>query len=271
MPSRESAIRHALAKLLTPLVRLLLRNGVAFAEFAEVARKVYVDVAASDFSVPGRKQTHSRIAVLTGIHRREVTRLREIEQGDEPPTRKRNRAARVISGWMNDPDFCDNGKPKPLGVVDEFADLVRRHGGDIPPRSVLDEMLRVGAVERSDDDRLSLRLEAYSPVRGDSDWFAMFGECAADLLGTLDHNFVHPREASRLQLAVCYDNIPEQLITNVRSVSQERSMEFLQDLNAFMRTQDKDCNDELQASRRVRAGVGLYYFEQPFEEDNGKS
>ncbi|MGB0865225.1 MAG: DUF6502 family protein [Granulosicoccaceae bacterium] len=265
MITRELAIRQALARLLKPLIRLLLRNGIAFAEFAEVARKAYVDVAAEDFAVPGRKQTHSRIAVLTGIHRREVNRLREMEEAAAPPTRKRNRAARVIAGWLDDPDFSIGEQPKELSIAEDFTELVRRHGGDIPARAVLDELLRVGAIERSGEESVKLVVEVFSSVGGDVDWFALLGESTADLLSTLDHNFAHSRETSRLQLTVAYDHIPDEALQTVRTVSHERSMAFLHELNRFFRTQDKDSNADLSGEGRHRAGIGLYYFEHPVE------
>ena len=71
----ETVLQRAIQQLLRPLVRLLLRHSVSFAAFGEIARRVYVDVALKDFAIPGRKPSASRVAVLTGLTRKEVQRL----------------------------------------------------------------------------------------------------------------------------------------------------------------------------------------------------
>ena len=69
------ALRGALEQLLRPLCRLLLRHSVSFNAFADMAKRVYVDVALKDFSLPGKKPTESRVAVLSGLTRKEVHRI----------------------------------------------------------------------------------------------------------------------------------------------------------------------------------------------------
>ena len=75
----EQEIKHgildAYRRLLKPLIRILLRNGVGFDEFAEIGKAVYVDVASTEFKVPHRKMSQARIAILTGLTRKEVARL----------------------------------------------------------------------------------------------------------------------------------------------------------------------------------------------------
>jgi len=135
-------------------VRLLLRNGVAYADFSDVARRVFVEVASDDFGLPGRKQSVSRVSVLTGVNRKEVKRLLEEPEQNEAITKDNNRAARVVSGWMRDKDFQSgkgkSAKPKKLdwgnSLDGGFEDLVKRYSGDMTARAILDELLRVGAV-----------------------------------------------------------------------------------------------------------------------------
>ena len=49
--SQQQALFAAILKLLRPLVRILLRNGVPYGAFADIAKRVYVDVAAQEFGV----------------------------------------------------------------------------------------------------------------------------------------------------------------------------------------------------------------------------
>ncbi|MBI3775129.1 MAG: hypothetical protein HY273_06185, partial [Gammaproteobacteria bacterium] len=81
---RQQALFNAVAKLLRPLVRVLLRNGIPVAAFTDVAKHVYVDVAAQEFNVVGRKQTNSRVATITGLSRKEVKRIQAIEGIGDP-------------------------------------------------------------------------------------------------------------------------------------------------------------------------------------------
>src|SRR5512134_387979 len=85
MPDRLKQAAFASSRLLLrPVVRLLLRCGVTWKEFAELCKVVYVEVAAADFGRRGRPTNASRIAILTGLGRREVKRVREVleQHGD---------------------------------------------------------------------------------------------------------------------------------------------------------------------------------------------
>src|SRR5699024_175288 len=96
----DKAMSAAIKRLLYPLVKLLLRRKMPFGAFSDLAKQVYVDVADKEFSLEGRKQTVSRISVLTGLSRKEVKRVRELELAEDATVIARyNRAARVVAGW----------------------------------------------------------------------------------------------------------------------------------------------------------------------------
>src|SRR5512139_3152579 len=143
------AIAAAVTTLLRPLVRLLLRNGISYRTFSDIAKRVYVTVAAEEFGIPGRKQSKSRISILTGLSRKEVLRVSRLPSPDDLGAVERyNRAARVVGGWVRDPRFNPgSGQPMDLPFDGEgtcFGELVRIYSGDAPSRAVLDELLRVG-------------------------------------------------------------------------------------------------------------------------------
>src|SRR6201996_5091732 len=145
-----SAMGLALAKLLRPLVRLLLKHSFPYSAFESIAKRVYVETAMEDFALPGRKPSISRAAILTGLTRKDVNvLLAERSSPADASTAHYNRAARVLTAWVPEPRFAGpTGSPQPLPVdgPDGFGELVRLHGGDVPARAVLDELLRVGAV-----------------------------------------------------------------------------------------------------------------------------
>lgn len=166
MPTdRYNALRQALEGVLRPLVRVLIRSGVSFAEFAEVAKRLFVELAMRDMQIPGRKASVSRAAVLTGLSRKEVQRTLRESESQQAPGEQRNRAARVIEGWLNDPRFLDrDGRPRVLpatGDETSFAELVQQYGADVPPRAILDELVRVGAASVDAEGRVVLTDRRY--------------------------------------------------------------------------------------------------------------
>ena len=157
--SVKRGLLAAYTKLLRPLVRILLRHGVTYAELSEVAKTVYVRMAAQEFKVPGKKMSKARIAIVTGLTRKEVQRLTELDQQSEMPIKSSlSRIGRVLSGWHTDPEFTGPyGMPLEIRYDSDvpndstFTRLVQRYSGDMTPRAMLDELLRVGAVVETDE------------------------------------------------------------------------------------------------------------------------
>ena len=138
-----------MARLMRPLFRLLLRHGVPFGAFEELARRTYVDVAFADFGIGGKRPSASRVSILSGLSRKEVQRLAHEPLVPESDAGARyNRAARMLTGWVRDRDFCEeNGQPRALDPEGDlgFAGLVKRHSGDVPSRAILDELEAIGS------------------------------------------------------------------------------------------------------------------------------
>ena len=264
-------LQQTIKQLLRPVIRMMLRNDVAFSDLAEWLKRLYVDVAEKEFAVDGRKQTVARIAVLTGLNRKEVKRLLEEPLVQPGYQTRHNRAKRVISGWMNDADFQDNrGRTRHLDISDKesgFSALVKRYSGDIPPRAILDELLRVGVVEKLKNKKLKLKKHGYIPQANNEEMLKVLAEAGADLLTTMDHNLSQPAESSRLQLQVAYDNLPLESVEIFRSMSRDRALKLIQGLDQFLSTQDRDINPDSKGQGRYRAGMGVYYFQQELDND----
>lgn len=263
-------------KVLRPLVRLLLRNGVAYADFSTVARRVFVEVASEDFGLPGRKQSVSRVSVLTGVNRKEVKRLLDNPE-EKTEVKENNRAARVIGGWMRDDDFrLKSGKPKVLSWGDpdaegSFEELVKRYSGDMTARAILDELVRVGSVYfDKEKSKVSLTSHGYVPAASNEELIRLSGDSINDLLSTIDHNFSAETEPTRLQLAVAYDDVPASGVEHFQRLSTEKSLELLNTLDQFLSTQDRSVNPSIKGEGRYRTGLGIYYFEEPLVADSKK-
>lgn len=249
-----------------------MRNGMSFNAFYDIAKKVFVDVGLRDFGIPGKKQTVSRVAILTGLSRKEVQRI-VAEDGPEPDSvasERYNRAARVIAGWVRDPDFCDAaGEPLPLVLDGEgasFARLVRRHSGDVPARAILDELLHVGAIEQDGASRVRLLARAYIPRSSDVDKIDILGTDVADLVATIDHNLRHAGDDPRFQRKVMYDNVPREAAAAFRELSAAQAQALLEAMDKWLSQRDRDVNPEQSGTGRVRVGIGIYYFEESLEK-----
>lgn len=261
----KKAISSAVVHLLRPLIKILLRNGIPYGAFCELARWAYVDVASKDFSIPGKKQTISRVAILTGLSRKEVSRIQEISGPDDMGASDRyNRAVRVIGGWRNDPRFLDEtGAPLILpfeeGAVN-FSLLVKAHSGDVPARAVLDEMLRAGVVEL-DDGKIRLLNRGYIVRSGEIEKINILGTDAAELMSTIDHNLTCDGDGARLQRKISYDNIPDSVLDELRLAIRKKSEAFVESMDRLISRYDRDTNPSLRGEGRRKAGLGLYYFE----------
>ncbi len=264
-----NALASAVIRILRPLVRIFLRNGLPYGVFADLARWVYVDVARKEFGIAGRKQTDSRVSVITGLSRKEVRRLRQMT----PPTNteaaeRYNRAARVIAGWRRDADFhTKSGRPASLpldGEAMSFSRLVQRYSGDVPPRAILDELVQVGAVSHTRDGRLRLSAGAYLPAGDPTKLHNILGTDVALLIDTIDHN-TRPNTSPRLQRKVAYDNISTEALEKLRSMCGREGQRLLVKLDKALSREDRDANPDAGGTGRHYVGVGVYYFEQPVD------
>lgn len=265
----SQTLQLAVTQLLRPLFRLLLRNGMSFGVFEEIARKTFVDVAFREFSIPGKKPSISRASILSGLSRKEVQRL--IGESMQPPAaalESHNRAARVITGWVRDHDFLDSRRqPRPLKDKgpDSFETLVKHYSGDMPPRAVLDELLRVGAVKRREDGDIELLVRAYVPQKGTSEKLGILGTDVADLIATIDHNLQDGVTQPRFQRKVMYHNMAADVLPAFKQLSSAESQALLEKLDRWLSIQAEKPDMQSSANAKVRVGLGIYYVEEKIE------
>ena len=261
-------LQTALFKILKALARLVLRFGLSYQQFEELAKQAFVEVAEEEaFTLQGRKQTDSRIAVVTGLSRKEVKRLRSAEKYSEnmATPAQYNRAARVLNGWLRDRTYQDdNENPRVLPIEGDdlsFTRLVRAYGGDIPVRAVLDELVRVGAVIRLEHGYVRAMHPAYVVTDNAIDKLTILGTDVTLLLDTITHNLDCSSDKTYLQLKVSYDNLPAEALPLLRKIASEDGQTFLRQLNRWFMLRDRDANPEAQTGQgRYYAGVGIYFF-----------
>jgi hypothetical protein len=263
----QPTLKRAIASILRPLFRLLLRNGVSFGAFEALAKRVYLDVTMEEFNLPGRKPTISRASILSGLTRKEVQRLLALPLEDfTDAADPYHRGARVLTGWLRDPDFLDaKGEARLLDMDGErgFAGLVKRYSGDMPARAMLNELLHAGAVNVLTDGRLKLVTRGYVPKASPAEKIAILGSDVADLITTIDHNLEHGYDDPRFQRKVMYQRIPVEALPAFRKLSASHAQILLERLDAWLAEHDTDAPaaGEGASQPHARVGLGIYYFE----------
>jgi len=264
---QQKILFAAVRKLMRPLVRILLRNGVAYGALADAIRKCYVDVAFEDFSPQGKKQTVSRVSALTGLTRKEVKRLHELDDTDYEASQERyNRALRVISGWMNDRRFLDaKGKPVVLpleGAKQSFELLVRGYSGDIPTKAMLAMLEEAGSV-KSGQGKVRLIRHAYVPGRDDKDKIRILGTDVCELISTIDHNLTADPDNLLFQRKVSYGDINPDSLPGLKKLSFKKAQSLLEQLDREYAKHEQTDNDD----GGVSISLGIYYHEQKFPQE----
>jgi hypothetical protein len=259
MPTEQKLLQAA-RRILRPLVRILLRNGIASDALTELVRKTYVDVAHEEFGIDGKRQTLARISVITGLNRKEVARLLKLPPLDRSDELWWNRAAHVLASWLRDETFLDRkGDPLDLPFTGEgatFSELVRRHSGDMRPRAVADELLRIGAIEAV-DGKLRMTARGYVPGADAERIIEILGMDTAELMEAIDHNLQADPDDRLVQLKVLSDNVPARYQAEFNTYSGRLTRNLLEELARWLSERDAG-GDWSGDDERVVLGLGVY-------------
>ena len=251
-----------LARLLRPLVRLCIRAGMTFPALCQLLRELYVNVAEYDFALPGKEQTDSRVSLLTGIHRKEVSRLRGAGAPVNAVPAAVSRTGAIIARWLASPRFCDEaGAPLPLprstdGAGPSFEELVSSVTRDVRPRAVLDEWLDRRVVTIDQDDRIVLAEAAFIPQQGDDEKLYYFGRNLHDHLAAAAENVLGSKPAF-LERSVHYDGLSAELAERLEARSRELALEMLQRIN-----REAHAASETDRGGEHRWNCGVYVFRE---------
>ena len=270
----QRQILGAFLVILRPLARILLRFGIGFREFAEMAKLAFVDVASSDYGLRGRPTNISRVAVMTGLTRKEVKRLRDkLEGGEDKVAVRTTPLCEVLHKWHADDEYLDqSGRPATLpfaGEVRSFTQLVRRFGGDIPPGAMRTELKRVGAVEEDKDGNLTVIRRSVTPSGRHENLIAALAHSAYPLLTTIAHNINTDSQDERwAQFTAFTQSVKNSDVRRVRRISFDRLVEVSESFDdlfmAYESLHEADNDDD----RRNTIAVGVFYFEDTNGSDD---
>ena len=265
MASRElrTRILDALGRLLEPIVLLLLKSGITWKEFADLAKVKFVQVATKEFGIRGRPTNASRVAILTGIDRRDVRKLRVLtaEQPVVVAPGFMSKPTQVLDGWFHDPNFrTASGEPRDLQVsegVDSFAALVRRYTPGIPHVAMIKELRAVSAIEELPDGRVRALKRNYIPRELADNQIRLWGSVLQDVGTTLEHNLMRkPSERPRFERRALSLTVEGSALPEFEAFLAAEGQALLERIDDWLAAHQADLSTSARAP--LRLGVGVY-------------
>ncbi len=264
MSDGKKSATAALQLLFRPIARIMLRAGVNWRERAEVCKAPYVEVATEDFGIRGRPTNISRVAILTGLTRREVSRLRTLLQEADPEMFNRmNYATRVLSGWYQDEEFLDaDGRPAPLprdGGTPSFESLCGKYSGDVAATTMLKELKHVGAIAEDASGALTAKMRYYMPDMMDPVRMLSSGSVLEDMGYTVAYNLHRSdKEPGRFERRATNTRMPASKVPEFRRFIEREGQAFLVVVDAWLSEHEIDDGDDNDS---IRLGLGAYWIE----------
>jgi len=265
MSSQPTLVLERVLRVLQPLVRLLLRNGVTYTVFTAALKRSFLDAARQELAGRGMAQTDSAVSLLSGVHRRDVRSLtRDAGTARSAAPAPLGLAAQVVARWMNDPEFLDaQGASRPLpksGAAGSFDALVAGVSRDVRPRAVLEELLRLGVVH---DGEAGITLEGsgFAPRQGFEEMSWLFAQNLHDHAAAAVANL--QGESNFLEQAVFVDELTAASAEHLREVSvQAWRAAFKTVMQEAQQRFDADQTQAGPGQRRHRARFGVYFYSE---------
>jgi len=270
---------NALNRIIGPLARLCIRQKISNSELEEMIRLAFVEAALTNHQNGETEITNNRIGVLTGLNRKEVSRLKSIldEGGSGLAKMPPSRTQKIVNGWMNDKEFRDSKKrPRTLPILNRkdgveygsFKALVNRYGSDLRYLGILQEMLIDKVVESDDKEHITLVNHAYIPHKNEIEKVGTAAKHVADLFNTALYNLDQKEvETKRYQRQVAYSQIDERYAGELEELIKLNAQELLEMLAAELNKKRKQSKRTSNGKKKT-IGFGVYYIEKDLDNDN---
>lgn len=262
------ALLDAARALLKPLAELAIARGLHHADLDELMREAFVDAALAAHPDVTPHRAVSRVSTATGLHRREVTRLLQREETAAP---RRSPATQVFTRWLSDPAWHEGGTPVPSiprqGPGRSFETLAQTVTKNVHPRSLLEELVRLGLVRLDDaGEHVELISERFAPA-GDEP--RMLGFVAANVGDHLQASVANVLSASppHLEQALFADELSHVSLELLRPLVREQWQQVLRNLAPQVQALiDDDQAQGRTQDQRVRVGLYSFHTQMPPSE-----
>ena len=270
------ALLSAISQLLKPLVRLLIYFQINYPFIAQLLKSIYLHVAAESFPVEGKRLTDSRLSLLTGVHRKDVRRLRYEENYlAAAESKPGSLSAQVIASWLSLPEYSnENGEARPLHRLaasgepsfESLVEYVSRQ--DLRSRSLLDEWLQKKIVSIDENEMVYLEKEAFLPAEDFEEKAYFFGHNVHDHVAASSHNLMG-KTPSYFDRGVYYNNLQPESIEALREFAEQQGMLAIKEINRKARSLQRKDSGKKHAIHRFRFGA-YFYSEQQHFNNKGK-
>jgi hypothetical protein len=271
----QDPFEKALAALLAPLSRAMMARGVTYGSAAEALKRAMLQAALDQLAAEGGngRISDSKISLMTGLHRKDVKRLRD-DSAQCEVKRTVSAAAMVISYWATAPDYLDNKCcPRRLTrAADDagpgFDDLVRQARIDMAPGTVLQALIEQGAVAEEAEGVYCLKAHTLLPAGGGAEQVAAYEATLSAHLAAATDNLLAPPEGPRhFDRAVRYSHLSEASVEHLRKMSAAKAQELLEEINAEARKlQEADEATQNDADPKRRFVLGAYILPAPLAD-----
>lgn len=259
-------VERALRSILRPLARVAVGRGLTLSSLLPVLKGVLVEAATEELLRRGERPTQSRISVLSGVHRKDVRTLQQ-QAGETSSAREPvSLAESVVGRWLGDPLYRDaDGRPRalpPSGPAPSFAALVASVSKDVRPRTVLDELKRLGFAALGSTGAIELRTDAFVPTADEVRLLRLFEANLADHASAAAANVTGHGEPF-LERAVYHTHLPPEAVAALAEQARSRSGELLEALNAAALAARERADPPAGRLQRFRFGVYFYREDMP--------
>ncbi|MCX9155371.1 DUF6502 family protein [Niveibacterium sp. 24ML] len=266
-PTRAEVLLDEADRLLLPLARLLIANGVGYPQLAARLKGVFLDAARCELAAQGGRQTDSALSLLSGVHRKDIRAAKAAEDGSFPRSGSAlSFAAEVFTRWLHDPALRGaDGNPLELprnGPAPSFESLVAAMSTDVHARSVLDELLRLGVVRLAGEVVIPNR-DGFIPREGFRELAFYFGENVRDHIAAAASNL---RAVDRgaapafLEQSVFADGLSAKSTEALADVARQL---WRNAFDGMVEEATRRCEEDTAAEADRRMRFGMYYYAEP--------
>lgn len=265
--SRADLSLKAALRVMTPLVEMLLREGVTHPQLVTALKQTFLDTAPIVLESSNSKVNDSSLSTLTGIHRKDVRQWREVGE-PKPQAKTLSSAMAVFTRWVDDPDYCDKrGRPRALartGGSGTFEALVTAVSRDVHPQTILQEMIRLGIVERTEpgsangDDTYRLRMNAFVPKAGSAEQLQIFADNLTDHALAATKNLQSPNHPV-LEQSVFADCLQPSSIAAMDDLARKIWMRAFHEIVREATILSERDMGHADATQRMRIGMYMYH------------
>jgi Family of unknown function (DUF6502) len=272
LSKRQLLIASALKRVFKPFVKLMLANNLTYTFAIDVIKGLFVEVADKDFTIDYKRQTDSRISLISGVHRKDVKRLRDHQPDlDEVMPDNVSVGSQLVALWNANPKYLNEiGMPKPLSRFaadnpdESFEGLVRSLTTDIHPRAVLDEWLRLGIAIIDEENFVHLTTDMFIPQAGFEEKAFYFGHNLHDHAQAAVSNVIG-QQPSFFERCVHYDELSLSSVDAIEEFAKKHSMKVLRGVNKVADV--SAFGDKKAANAKMRMTYGVYFYAEPMQAE----